>query len=400
MKPITRPDLRRLIHNIFGKRKDANAFEQFLVFYFEDIYLKLGGEKGLDTLITKLVIYKFEPDGIEIMKALRDMDPDEFDRAYDEITRPAPPAKQQAQLPAPKAHSSEEDPVPVVGVRDRDEALEYMRNAHALVIGVANYQYLNGLGNPVNDATDVASTLIDKEMCGYPKGHVRLLRDSEATKDRIEEELKALAKATDQNSTVFIFFAGHGGRIETGPNAGNFLLPVDTKGRKRFNEEEYLKSAISSARFSKLLRDIPANKLIVALDCCYSGGVASLNERERDAEIERAEDEGIASAPSDKMLDELLASGKGRVIIAATNQTETAKELVSDRNGLFTKYLLQGLRGAGRGAGLFVTVFELYEYVHSCVSAIKLRSSQTPILKADMESPKFYLAVRSVKYVK
>lgn len=387
MKPITRPDLRRLIHNMFSK-KEGTAFEAFLLDYFKNVHFKVGGEKSVDNLISKLMIYEFDPDGIKIMKALRHTDPEGFDDAYREA------------LAKSWEHFSEEDPVPVEGVRDRDEALEYMRNAHALVIGVANYQYLNSLGNPVNDATDVASTLMDKEMCGYPKGHVRLLRDSEATKDRIEEELTALAKATDRNSTVFIFFAGHGGRIETGPNAGNFLLPVDTKGRKRFNEEEYLKTAISSARFSKLLRDIPANKLIVALDCCYSGGVASLNERERDAEIERAEDEGIASTPSEKMLDELLASGKGRVIIAATNQTETAKELVSDRNGLFTKYLLQGLRGAGRGAGLFVTVFELYEYVHSCVSAIKLRSSQTPILKADMESPKFYLAVRSVKYVK
>ena len=52
---------------------------------------------------------------------------------------------------------------------------------------------------------------------------------------------------------------------------------------------------------------------------------------------------------------------------------------------------------AGGGPGYLVSVFEIYQYVHSKVSAMQLTSPQTPSFKADLESP-IYLAVRSLDY--
>lgn len=392
MLNIRRPLLRKLIHKMVENKEGDYFKDQFLLEHFKDIYVKSGGEKSLDPLISKLMVYHFEPDGNKILTALRELAPEDFEAAYAEVMGDNTPISQ-----SPSPIKSEKYPRHL-GINSRSEALAYMRNAHALVIGIADYVYLSKLDNTLNDAGDIAATLTDDRKCGYPRNQVKLVRDAEATKERIESELQALAKTTDTSSTVFIFFAGHGGRIESGSNAGHFLLPVDTKGRKRFGEAAYVETAISAHRFSQLLSQIPANKLIVVLDCCYSGGVASLSERARSEEQLRDEEEGVVHLPSEEMLDELVNSGRGRVILAATDRRQTAKELLQDRNGLFTKHLLEGLAGAGGGPGYLVSVFEVYQYVHGKVSAMQLTSPQTPSFKADLESP-IYLAVRSLDYL-
>ena len=52
-----------------------------------------------------------------------------------------------------------------------------MDNAHALVIGIANYQHISGLPATVlNDAQEVYNLLIDPSLCGYQPGNVTLLK--------------------------------------------------------------------------------------------------------------------------------------------------------------------------------------------------------------------------------
>lgn len=401
MKPITRPALRNLIHRIFDNKKGTDFKEVFLADHFSEVYKRHQGETDLTNLITLLGQYHFKPNGTKILTALQALDAELFEREYvamfGEAWHEEPPLPPYSAPSAVLPAVSPSDATGSLAVRDRSAALAYMRNAHAMVIGIADYEHLPKLESTRNDAQDVAATLTDLRMCGYPKEQVRLVLEKEATKERIEAELVSLARATNAESTVFIFFAGHGGRIKEGPKAGHFLLPVDARGQRKFGVEEYLKTTISDARLSQLLSDIPARKQIVVLDCCYAGGVATLrSSRERD-EGEFDEAEGGEDASSE-MIDHLMHNGKGRVILAATNRGETAKELVSDRNGLFTKHLLEALRGAG-GTGYFVDVFEVYRYVHRLVAATSLPSPQTPSLKVDMEEPSFYLAVRSLKYL-
>ncbi len=101
-----------------------------------------------------------------------------------------------------------------------------MANAFVLVIGIADYRHMNKLPL-VKDATDVASLLIHPDHCGYPRDNVRLLADEQATKTALRQGLAELAERSDPDSTVVIYFSGHGGRIEAGPYAGEYLLPVE-----------------------------------------------------------------------------------------------------------------------------------------------------------------------------
>jgi len=96
------------------------------------------------------------------------------------------------------------------------------------------------------------------------------LLDDQATHAALRQAFSALAIATNPDSTVFIYISSHGGRIETGPQAGEYLLPVDT----RFDSTEIVAhTAISGAEFITLLSAIPARKVVVVFDCCYAAGI-------------------------------------------------------------------------------------------------------------------------------
>jgi hypothetical protein len=94
------------------------------------------------------------------------------------------------------------------------------------VIGISDYQYARKLP-PTRDAAAIAVLLADDRQGAYPPAHVRLRQDGEATKATLLADLASIAAATDPESTVFIIFSGHGGRIENGPHAGEYLIPVE-----------------------------------------------------------------------------------------------------------------------------------------------------------------------------
>ena len=146
-----------------------------------------------------------------------------------------------------------------------------MDTAYALVIGIANYLHINKLPLTVlQDAQDIYNFLIDPQHCGYPKDNVQLVLDDQATRAAICQALTVLAQQSHQDSTVFVYLSSHGGRLESGPYAGEYLLPVDT----RYTTDQSLaQTTISSAEFTAALRAIPARKVVVVLDCCHAGGI-------------------------------------------------------------------------------------------------------------------------------
>src|SRR5690348_10860173 len=54
------------------------------------------------------------------------------------------------------------------------------------------------------------------------------------------------------------------------PAAGEYLLPVDTDYS---SSEAVARTAIAGGEFTEALRAITARKMLVAFDCCHSGGI-------------------------------------------------------------------------------------------------------------------------------
>lgn len=245
-----------------------------------------------------------------------------------------------------------------------------MDDAHALVVGIGNYRHVNKLPPTVlKDAQDIYDLLLDQQFCGYSKDNVMLLLDDQATQSAMRQALAALAKQTNQDSTVLFYISSHGGRLESGPYAGEYLLPVDTLYT---SDHSLAETAISGAEFTAALHAIPARKVVVVFDCCHAGGIGQPKE---------------ATAPELKALPEsyyeALTSGRGRVILASSRSSESSYILPGAANSLFTQHLLAGLRGEAPGPGGVIRIFDLFHYLQPRVTGDQ--ANQHPIFKAEVE---------------
>lgn len=252
---------------------------------------------------------------------------------------------------------------------DRETSSSPLSNARALVIGIAGYPSIRPLSPVVlEDARCVHRALTDPQVGGYPPENATLLLDAQATREGIVEALDVLARTSNRESTIFLFFSGHGARIEGQASGAEYLLPFDA----RFDSAANLaQTAISTADFSAALRAIPAQKLVVVLDCCHSGGIGQPKS-------------GIAASPG--LSDggyESLKTGRGRVILASSRDEEYSWILQGDANSLFTRHLLAGLQGGIASEDGLVRIFDLFEYIQPRVTGEA--PNQHPVFKAELE---------------
>lgn len=254
--------------------------------------------------------------------------------------------------------------------------MNLFNKGYALVVGVANYAKFRKLPPMVvKDAEDISQLLTDPATCGYPADHVRLLTDRQATAQGIREGLGWLADQTSSDDTAIFFFSGHGARVESGPQAGNYLITVETNPRQLQN------TAIDSVELTTLLRRIKAGRLLVLLDCCHAGGLGEAKEG-LITEFKSGLDEDLYAR---------LSEGRGRAIIASSRSDEVSLLFYDMDNSLFTHYLLKALRGEAkpkndrndRNDGL-IRVWHVFEFVSEHVT--KHDQRQHPIFKGELEN--------------
>lgn len=245
-----------------------------------------------------------------------------------------------------------------------------MDNAHALIVGISNYQQIRPLPESVlADAGLIRDVLADPTLCAYPPANVELLLDHHATQAGMRAAFQRLIDRTDADSTVFIYFTGHGGQVGDGPQQGEYLLPVDVE----FTSEARLaETAISGTEFTGALQSLTARKLLVVFDACHSGGIGQAGAGQPSA----------ASALPEEYYDK-LKSGRGRVILASSRSNETSFVMAHAENSLFTGHLVAGLRGGAIGVSGVIRILDLFSYVQPKVVADQ--PQQHPILKAEIE---------------
>lgn len=246
-------------------------------------------------------------------------------------------------------------------------------SGQALLIGVANYENIDGLPEQVlNDVNSVSRVLTDPQLCGYPPQNVQTLLDYQATKVAVLEGLNNLAKRCQPDSTVVIYISSHGGRLE-GTNAGEYLLPVDVLNS---SEEELARTAISNAEFSTYIEHINAERILVIFDCCYAAGIVTLKSGQSSALKNLSENYYDA-----------LSQGRGCVIYAASRNDETSQIAAGASHSLFTQHLLNGLQGAVPPQSGTIRVSDLFYYVAGKVQETHdKRHPQHPVLKGIVEN--------------
>lgn len=254
-----------------------------------------------------------------------------------------------------------------------------MNNAHALVIGIAQYAHAGQLPPTVlEDAQVIHNLLIDPAVCGYAPENVQLLLDQQANRAAICQALDRLATRCDEQSTVLIYISSHGARIDSGPHSGEYLLPVDAD---LSSDQTWLATTLSGDQFTQALRAIRAGRLAVMFDCCHSGGIGQTKTAP-----------ALPVQPGlPEQYYEALKTGRGRVIFASSRSDEVSWIMPNAANSLFTQYLAEGLRGAAGGEDEVIRIFDLFEYLQPRVTGDQPR--QHPLFKAEIEE-NFALALR------
>ena len=244
----------------------------------------------------------------------------------------------------------------------------------ALLIGVGTYAYIPRFDVPItyNDALKVQEVLVDPKRCGYPKNQITVLHDQTASREGVIAALESLKKTTKDNDIVFIFYSGHG---QYGTDGDYYLTTHDTKLDAKYKVEAG--AGISDTVLIDHLRQIPAKRLMLILNACYSGAVSPSLDLDSSKESF-----GSESAPR-KSLDAALSTGEGRIIITACRPDQ--KSWVGDgETTIFANSLIEGLSDDGYVVNRsgYVSAFSLYEHLFLTVkeSANGLGKLQEPEL--------------------
>lgn len=229
---------------------------------------------------------------------------------------------------------------------------------HALVVGVGD-----DLPNTVEDAQGLADILKDNTRCGYPPDQVKVLTGENATRATILSALDDLSKSAPPQSTVIIYFSGHGYQVSSSTGVFYYLMPFG------HDLNQLYKTAIRGDEFVDKLRAIKAQKLVILLDCCHAGGVGD----------PKAPGLELKKSPMPPEAKVLLAQGEGLVLIASSQEDELS--FAGKPFSAFTLALIEALSGVGvaKKDG-FVRVTDLAMHAREVVPG-RTGGKQHPILE-------------------
>ena len=257
-------------------------------------------------------------------------------------------------------------------------AFENLANAQnrkrwAVVVGVSDYidPTISDLAYADDDARAVYDFLRSPSagMGGIPEENIRLLLNEQATARNIRSALTTFLRGSTPDDVIFIYIAGHGApdpyRLED-----LYILAHDTE------IEDIAATGVSMALVNDAIQQAYAYNKVLITDACHSAGVGASAMRSVNTNM-------VNSA----FLDYMNNSSGGFVAFTASqaNQLSQEGEQYGGGHGVFTYYLLEGLRGAADanqdGA---IMVDEAYDYVARMVPEAT-GQTQHPVKKGEVE---------------
>ncbi len=171
----------------------------------------------------------------------------------------------------------------------------------ALVIGMANYQHIEGLDNTVNDARLIAGTL---EGIGF---EVTLVTD--AGYQDLRAAMDRFAFRSETADLALIYFAGHGIEVQ----GENFLVPVDADVRSTPDVQR------QSVSLSEMLAAVDKARVmrIVILDSCRNSPFGDALDRSQ--VTGGAQTGGLAPASPERGTMVAFAARDGQVALDGTS---------------------------------------------------------------------------------
>ena len=343
--------------NFSGSKLDAN-------------YIVSNGELAINelTLIVNNITYKaekaaelssstsynFELPALELPHQQQTMKPtSQSPSPQNTITTSNNPPKQQMESEKNKVQTNAridlvDTGIPVISLINK--------NTFAIIIANEDYQSETKVEYAKNDG-EVFKNYCHKTL-GLPEKNVHFVAN--ATLNNIIGELdwlQQVCNAFGGDASVIFYYAGHGIPDEASGSA--YLLPTDGNSR-------LLRTCFSINELYETLGSLPAKKVIVLMDACFSGA-------KRNGDM-------LASARGVAIKAKMGAPKGSMIVLSAAKGDETAYKYEDAKHGLFTYFLLKKLKDSKGN----LTLGELSRYIQDQVgrySIVENGKSQTPTVQ-------------------
>ena len=247
-------------------------------------------------------------------------------------------------------------------------------------VGISDYQTQNDLDFGANDATSIYNLLLHDSR--WDASRMTLLRNSQASRAGIENAITAMASLSDDDDINLFFFSGHGGQAN-----GDFI-PSDELDAK----DEYL-ACWDSNNFDyngDLIDDDMGEILglirgttIVILDACFSGGhIKATSSKSLSEKIQMSQNIKFITKPFEQ-LSGITRKGDGFasdlvkrvsalkdaddlldiIVLTSSDDDERSYESIELQQGIFTYFLMLGLKANDVNNNGHVSAEESFEYL-------------------------------------
>ncbi len=225
----------------------------------------------------------------------------------------------------------------------------------AVVIGISDYDHMPVLRYPDDDAYRIYAFLKSPEGGAIPDERLELLIDDQATKNNIKNTMKRLFSKAGSNDLIFVYFSGHGL-----PGA---FLPIDYDG---------FENQLFHSEFRSILDQSKAKYKLCLADACHSGSLLAARG-------------GDTPSLLSKYYETLAEAKAGTALIMSSKSNETSLESSGLRQGVFSHYVIRGLKGeADQNMDRIVNIEELFNYVQRNVRAYTSKK-QSPMIQGDFD---------------
>lgn len=236
-----------------------------------------------------------------------------------------------------------------------------IRDKWALVIGLSRFKTPGmSLLYASKDARDFADFLVKEER--FSPDHVKVLTDEQASYDAIMNEMRSskslLPANVQRGDLVVIYAATHATSAKDDPiKRQNFLVAYDT------DPADPAPRGIELQHLSQTIKDrLDTDRVMIVLDTCHAGA---------------GKDAFGDDAPKSRVGN--IFQGSGQLILAASDADQVSFDSLKFHNGLFTRYLIDGLRK-------YPELAKAFAYTQDAVkteSLAEFHRLQSPVLKFD-----------------
>lgn len=248
--------------------------------------------------------------------------------------------------------------------------MKHVQEGFAIVVGVSSYDPdFRDLPYAKNDALRICQALI--RHGGFDSKRVYLLADeaelesdmkvATPTRSNVLEKIKYAAEAAGNDDLILLYFACHGAEISKNP----YLFTSDTKLNVLAD------TAVDVNVVNGYLEKSKARCIVRVFDACRSSF---------------SEGRGLPSRMSKGFENALMVKASGWATFNACSSGELAHESPEFEQGVFSKFLCDGLEGKAANESGQVTLEGLVDYVKISVAnwCDQQTTPQSPHLQSDI----------------